>query len=222
MNAFANSMMSILLSWIRSLFSGLLSMLQDGSGNIFSWIGGHWIPLSVFLIIFGLLADFIIYMIRWRPQNIWKAYWRHVFHSDDDPFDDDQFDEGFNDAIPGYDFTDAPIAGLDISPLNSPQSGESLYADMTDRPKTAEEITRSSSGAADPSASQDPEGRHRRSSRHSKSRVFLFSGKNRIPILDTKKPDAPIDPRSAFHDAVYPSSDASHSSDTDNKDPDNE
>ena len=57
MNAFANSLLHLLLSWMRALFSDVLSFAQGGDSGLIAWIGKHWIVLTLTLMAAGILTD---------------------------------------------------------------------------------------------------------------------------------------------------------------------
>lgn len=180
--------------------------------GLFVWIGKNWLLVAAVLIAAGLLTDFIIYMIRWRPQGIWSAKFNRIFHRDFDELDEKQFDEGFNDSIPDFDFTDAPISGLDFSQAKNPDMMEAYYDSAPESPAYFQNPPLSPDGS-DPAE----ESRHRRSLRH-QPRIPLFPNKIRIPAASAKHAEVPLDSRAAFHDAVYPSSEIPPAPESDNED----
>lgn len=74
MNGFANSILSILLSWIRALVANIWVIInsEDG-GTVYRFFAANWLRLLVFLLVFGYIADRIIYLIRWRPYYVWLS-----------------------------------------------------------------------------------------------------------------------------------------------------
>ena len=60
-----------MLSWSRWLADMVWSALRTGGqGGFLSWFSSHWISLAVLLIAAGVVLDWLVWMIRWRP------YWR--------------------------------------------------------------------------------------------------------------------------------------------------
>lgn len=62
-----------MLSWMRWLTSWFWSIANsEGTGEGFlSWFSDHWVRLAVFLIIVGMIVDWLVWMIRWRPYWLW-------------------------------------------------------------------------------------------------------------------------------------------------------
>jgi hypothetical protein len=46
------------------------ALRTGGQGGFLSWFSSNWIPLAVLLIAAGVVADWLVWMVRWRP------YWR--------------------------------------------------------------------------------------------------------------------------------------------------
>ena len=78
MNAFANALFSLLLGWVRALVQGLWQLLSNGGAQrFFTWLGDHWIPLVGLLCLTGEAADKLIWLLRWRPDLVWRTKLRH-------------------------------------------------------------------------------------------------------------------------------------------------
>ena len=62
-----------MLSWMRWMTSWFWNIVNSGEtgGGFLRWFSDHWIGLAVFLIIVGVVVDWIIWMIRWRPYWLW-------------------------------------------------------------------------------------------------------------------------------------------------------
>ena len=74
MNGFANSILSILLSWIRALIANIWVVInsEDG-GSVYRFFAQNWLKMLIVLLIGGLIVDRIIYLIRWRPHYVWLS-----------------------------------------------------------------------------------------------------------------------------------------------------
>lgn len=78
MNAFANTLFSILLSWVKSLVQACWDLVSGGGASgFFVWLGDHWLPLAVVLCLCGVVVDLLIWLIRWRPDLVWRTKLRH-------------------------------------------------------------------------------------------------------------------------------------------------
>ena len=198
MNTFANSLLSLLLSWMRSFFSGLLAFLNGGDGGFFAWLGKHWVVLAVFLIAFGVAIDALIYLLRWRPQYVWRTRLRRVLRREDP--EEEQFSEGFDTALPDFNFGDTPIPDLTAAP-EPMEMLDAYYTEPAQPAEPVEEIDLDSLAEKEtPAIGQ----RRRRSDRHSRKKLPI-----RLPDLSEigrRRDMPPVDARSAFHDPVYPAS----------------
>jgi len=72
-NQFIESLVETMLSWMRWLTSWFWNVVNsDGlSGGFLSWFSHNWVRLTVFLIVVGVIVDWLIWMIRWRPYWLW-------------------------------------------------------------------------------------------------------------------------------------------------------
>lgn len=105
MNAFADSLFSLLFGWLRSLVQGLWGMVSGGGlSRFFVWLGDHWLWVALIAVIFGTVLDFLIWLIRWRPYLVWKTRWRHTIHRIRYGKKEEQaqqhFYQGYQDAVP--------------------------------------------------------------------------------------------------------------------------
>ena len=68
----AKGFIEVLLSWMRLITGWVWDFFQaDMSGGFLVWFDNHWKGLAVALVIIGVLIDWIIWMIRWRPYWVW-------------------------------------------------------------------------------------------------------------------------------------------------------
>lgn len=81
MNSFVNTLLSVMLGWIRTLISNIWTMLasEDG-GALFQFLSAYWLVIVILLCAGGVLADLIIYFFRWRPDYVWLTRWRRLTH----------------------------------------------------------------------------------------------------------------------------------------------
>lgn len=194
MNNLSNSLLHVLLGWMRSLFSGVLSMFQGNDAGLLPWLSRHWLSLAVILLLAGLTLDAVVYILRWRPQYVWRTRLRRLMDRDEETEEDIQFSQGFDTALPDFNFADTPISDLTTSETMSEETLETYLAE----PAPAQEEFDYSQL---PGVDQLPEERRRRSDRHGKR--FGLTGRLRLPERHTAEI---IDARDAFHEAVYPAS----------------
>lgn len=74
MGSFANSVFNVLLGWIRGLVDGLWNLIRsEEAADSLRWVGEHWLVLAVILAAGGILLDYLIWLIRWRPYYVWRS-----------------------------------------------------------------------------------------------------------------------------------------------------
>ena len=73
-NSFADTVVNGMLSWLKGFASWVLRLFDlAGSGGVspLEWLSDHWLQLLIILLIIGVAADIIIWLIRWRPYWVW-------------------------------------------------------------------------------------------------------------------------------------------------------
>ena len=69
MGSFINALFNFLLGWIRGTAQWLWSMVtSDSRGGLLGWAMRN-------LCIFGVVMDFLVYLIRWQPYRVWGNFW---------------------------------------------------------------------------------------------------------------------------------------------------
>lgn len=77
MGQFTNTLFQALLGWVQSLVSALWRLIvsPDGSGGL-HWLLDNWLMLVLLLCAAGGLIDFVVYLVRWQPYRVWRAFFR--------------------------------------------------------------------------------------------------------------------------------------------------
>ncbi len=102
MNAFANTVFSLLLGWVRNAVQAVWNSISSGGSHGFlTWLGDHWIWLVVFLCIAGFVLDYLVWIIRWRPYRLWRQKLQRTFHrmNPNDMQNSRQFKKGYTDGV---------------------------------------------------------------------------------------------------------------------------
>ena len=89
-NSFAYTVVNGMLSWLKGFASWVLRLFGlAGSGGVspLEWLSDHWLQLLIILLIIGVAADIVIWLILWRPYWVWFRKKRIVV-------DDKEFFEG--------------------------------------------------------------------------------------------------------------------------------
>jgi hypothetical protein len=200
MNGFANSLLTLLLGWMRVLFSALLTLPQRGSAFL-AWLGRHWIPLVLVIVLAALFVDALIYILRWRPQYVWSTRLQRLFHRKEFLRDEEEFQKGFTDSLPNFNFSDTPIQDLSMQePIP-----EEYYAPATQQP-VEEQIPETIAPIRN---YPEYEARNRRSDRHGRRARRSSMPRFRLQDIGASEhnlryPEPPVQARDAFHAPVYP------------------
>lgn len=79
MGGFANTIMSMLLGWMRALVDAVWKLIESpGASGILAWFGKSWWLFALLLIAAGLVIDWFVWLIRWQPYHIWATRLRHA------------------------------------------------------------------------------------------------------------------------------------------------
>ncbi|MDY3279696.1 MAG: hypothetical protein SOX25_06285 [Eubacteriales bacterium] len=80
MNAFANTLFSVLFSGIRSMIEGIWAAAASGRlSRFFSWLGDYWLIVVAVICAGATCMDYLVWLIRWRPYLVWRTKLRRLF-----------------------------------------------------------------------------------------------------------------------------------------------
>lgn len=85
MGSFVDAMLSMLFGWLQALINWIWGIIDSGGSALGTWFLQNWIPLTLVLIAGGLIVDWFIWLIRWRPYHVWGTHLRRIgrfFHRD--------------------------------------------------------------------------------------------------------------------------------------------
>ena len=89
-NTYAEWFINMMLGWIRWVANGIAAAFQSNSarasvGSTFlRWFGDNWIALLLTLIAVGVLTDWLVWLVRWRPYWLWFRKKRVLLDDDID------------------------------------------------------------------------------------------------------------------------------------------
>lgn len=79
MNSIVNTLLSVLLSWIRALINNVWTLLRsEDGGALFRFLQEHWLGIVIGICIACVLVDLVVYFFRWRPDYIWATHLRRI------------------------------------------------------------------------------------------------------------------------------------------------
>ena len=196
MSSLIDSILELLLSWVRGILNDVWNMFSGDSGSFFAWLGRHWLSLVCILLISGITIDLIVYILRWNPQRVWFSKFNRLWGR---TAEENTFISGYETGIDSFELDSDPELSEYINEapqLEQYEAGIAASVDAVPQP----EIT----------AASETTVRRRRSDRHAKrGHKRLINLK--LPALDenaasyTAYPAPPVPAREAFHNAVYPS-----------------
>lgn len=70
---YANAVVNVMLGWLKGLATWVLKLfnLAGSGGNPLLWLSENWLKLLIVLLIAGVVIDWLVWMIRWRPYWVW-------------------------------------------------------------------------------------------------------------------------------------------------------
>lgn len=75
-----------MLSWMRLLVNWFWSLFRTGAPSGLSrWFEGSWKGIVVMLVLAGVVIDWLVWMIRWRPYWLWFRKKQIIYEDDEKP-----------------------------------------------------------------------------------------------------------------------------------------
>lgn len=69
---YANAIINTMLGWLKALANWVLKLFNlAGGGSPLAWLSRNWLKLLILLMIIGIVTDFVVWMLRWRPYWAW-------------------------------------------------------------------------------------------------------------------------------------------------------
>lgn len=69
---FAQGLIEVLFSWMKLIALSVWNFFQaDMAGGFLTWFADNWARIALWLIVIGLIVDWLVWMIRWRPYWLW-------------------------------------------------------------------------------------------------------------------------------------------------------
>ena len=70
---YTNAIVNVMLGWLKGLANWVLKLfnLAGSGGNPLLWLSENWLKLLIVLLVAGVVIDWLVWMIRWRPYWVW-------------------------------------------------------------------------------------------------------------------------------------------------------
>lgn len=88
MGTFADSLFSVLMSWVRALVNGIWALFTSDHTTLLEFLGKNWLLIAVALMIAGLVIDWLVWLVRWQPYHIWAQRVRRLLRLTDEEEDE--------------------------------------------------------------------------------------------------------------------------------------
>ena len=79
----ADSLFSVLMSWVRALVSALWALFSGDGTTALEFLGKNWMAIAAVMIVGGLVIDWIVWLIRWQPYHLWARRLREMLRLDE-------------------------------------------------------------------------------------------------------------------------------------------
>ena len=78
MGTFADSLFTVLMSWVRGLVNAIWALFTSDHTTVLEFFGKNWLIIAVVIIAVGLVIDWLIWLLRWQPYHLWAQRARRL------------------------------------------------------------------------------------------------------------------------------------------------
>ena len=78
MGTLTDSLFSALMSWVRALVSAIWALFSAERTTALQFLAQNWLGIALLIILIGLVADWLVWLIRWQPYHIWARRVRRL------------------------------------------------------------------------------------------------------------------------------------------------
>lgn len=91
---YTNAIVNVMLGWLKALANWVLKLfnLAGSGGNPLLWLSENWLKLLIVLLVAGVVLDWLVWMIRWRPYWVWFKK-KRIIVNDERLLEDDGYIE---------------------------------------------------------------------------------------------------------------------------------
>ena len=83
MGTIADSLFTVLMSWVRALVNAIWALFSSDHTTMLEFLGRHWAAIALGIIVVGLVVDRLVWLIRWRPYHLLAVRLRSMLHIGD-------------------------------------------------------------------------------------------------------------------------------------------
>ena len=80
MGTLADSLFNVLMSWVRALVNSIWALFTTDHMTLLEFMGKNWVMLVVIMLAAGLVMDWLVWLVRWKPYHLWARRVRRFLH----------------------------------------------------------------------------------------------------------------------------------------------
>lgn len=80
MGTLADSLFNVLMSWVRALVNSIWALFTTDHMTLLEFLGKNWVILVVIMLAAGLVIDWLVWLVRWKPYHLWARRVRRFLH----------------------------------------------------------------------------------------------------------------------------------------------
>lgn len=84
MGMLADSLFTVLMSWVRALVNGIWALFSSENTTVLEFLGRNWMVIAAVMIAAGLVVDWLVWLIRWQPYHIWAQKLKRLLRIEQD------------------------------------------------------------------------------------------------------------------------------------------
>ena len=78
MGTLADSLFTVLMSWVRGLVNAIWALFTSDHTTVLEFFGKNWLIIAAVIVGAGLVIDWIIWLLRWQPYHLWAQRARRL------------------------------------------------------------------------------------------------------------------------------------------------
>ena len=80
MGTLADSLFNVLMSWVRALVNSIWALFTTDHMTLLEFLGKNWVMLVIIMLAAGLVMDWLVWLVRWKPYHLWARRVRRFLH----------------------------------------------------------------------------------------------------------------------------------------------
>ncbi len=84
MGTLADSLFNVLMGWVRALVNSIWALFDTEHTTVLEFLGKNWLAIAAIIIAVGLVMDWLVWLIRWRPYHRAAQRVRRMLHVDEE------------------------------------------------------------------------------------------------------------------------------------------